>query len=138
MSGRTGTCSVPNCGVSPCVGRGWCRKHYTRWQRTGDPLVARPRGTKPGQLCPNWKGDEIGYEGAHIRVRKTRGRAADHQCRRCPNQAAEWAYDHQDPNERVEEYRGHTLAFSVNPQRYMPLCISCHRTFDNAMRKVVA
>lgn len=36
------TCSIDGCdgeaGV-PGAARGWCRKHYTRWQRYGDPLA---------------------------------------------------------------------------------------------------
>jgi len=34
-------CSIPGCGGF-VRGRGWCTKHYTRWQRTGDPLALRP------------------------------------------------------------------------------------------------
>jgi hypothetical protein len=30
-------CSIEDCD-NPRVGRGWCRKHYRRWQRHGDPL----------------------------------------------------------------------------------------------------
>lgn len=29
-------CEIENC-TEPRVGRGWCRKHYSRWDRTGDP-----------------------------------------------------------------------------------------------------
>ena len=36
MSDRT--CTVDGC-ESPGHVRGWCKKHYTRWQRTGDPEV---------------------------------------------------------------------------------------------------
>ncbi len=32
------TCSIDGC-ENPSVGREWCRKHYARWQRNGDPLV---------------------------------------------------------------------------------------------------
>lgn len=31
----------------PCgkvYGKGWCRKHHARWERTGDPLTIRKRG----------------------------------------------------------------------------------------------
>lgn len=34
------TCSIESC-ESPVVGRGWCRKHYLRWYKTGDPLKVR-------------------------------------------------------------------------------------------------
>lgn len=36
----TTTCSIEGC-ESKTVGRGWCRKHYTRWSRTGGPLQAK-------------------------------------------------------------------------------------------------
>ena len=32
-------CAIKECGVK-AVTRGWCRKHYTRWQRHGDPLTS--------------------------------------------------------------------------------------------------
>lgn len=31
------TCNVIGC-VNPPFGRGWCKKHHTRWLRHGDPL----------------------------------------------------------------------------------------------------
>lgn len=40
-------CSIDGCG-SPVTVRGWCKKHYSRWQRHGDPLVSlrdAPRAT---------------------------------------------------------------------------------------------
>jgi hypothetical protein len=36
------TCTIAECD-KPAVGRGWCRKHYTRWQRWGDPLGFAPK-----------------------------------------------------------------------------------------------
>lgn len=32
------TCVIDGCEGRP-VGRGWCRKHYTRWHNHGDPLA---------------------------------------------------------------------------------------------------
>lgn len=36
-------CSVPGCD-RVARARGWCRLHYERWKRQGDPLVVLPRG----------------------------------------------------------------------------------------------
>lgn len=36
------TCSVEGCD-KPVDARGWCKKHVTRWYRTGDPLAKKPR-----------------------------------------------------------------------------------------------
>jgi hypothetical protein len=33
-------CSIDHCSEA-VVGRGWCRKHYNRWHRHGDPLKVR-------------------------------------------------------------------------------------------------
>lgn len=30
-------CAIPHCAKPPYL-RGWCRSHYSRWQRSGDPL----------------------------------------------------------------------------------------------------
>src|SRR5258708_13924770 len=38
----TGECSEPGCH-KPVVGRGWCRTHYNRWWKHGDPTVVLPR-----------------------------------------------------------------------------------------------
>ena len=37
--GRVKTCSLCD---QPTVGRGWCKSHYYRWRRNGDPLGGRP------------------------------------------------------------------------------------------------
>lgn len=34
------TCCIADCGQS-YLARGWCRKHYYRWKRHGDPLFSR-------------------------------------------------------------------------------------------------
>ena len=35
------TCTIDGCG-SPALARGWCPKHYTRWQTHGDPRGGGP------------------------------------------------------------------------------------------------
>lgn len=42
-------CSIEDCSGA-VSGKGWCGKHYRRWQRTGDPLVARAYLTWPDSL----------------------------------------------------------------------------------------
>lgn len=37
-------CSIPDCG-KPVYGRGWCSKHYERWDRHGHPLLGRDYGS---------------------------------------------------------------------------------------------
>ena len=38
------TCSVEDCEKGGQLRRGWCKSHYGRWQRHGDPLGAAYRG----------------------------------------------------------------------------------------------
>lgn len=40
-------CAVDGCG-KPASCRGWCRAHYTRWQRNGDPNIKKTGGTIRG------------------------------------------------------------------------------------------
>lgn len=44
--GRQLSCSVPECQEYARF-RGWCRKHYNRWQRHGDPTAGRTPNGKP-------------------------------------------------------------------------------------------
>lgn len=43
-------CSIDGCG-KPIAGRGWCRRHYDRWSRHGDPLAGGPPKRRPERLC---------------------------------------------------------------------------------------
>jgi len=46
-----GTCSLDDCD-DPVYCRGWCKIHYSRWHRTGDPRLTRkkPNGTLRADL----------------------------------------------------------------------------------------
>lgn len=111
-------CAVEGCEV-PYDSNGYCSMHYRRWKKHDDPLA----GGRSGSL---------GYSNAHHRVRQERGRAINQVCEHCGGTAAEWAYNHNDPHEKLEYREGCTFPceYSESPEFYVPLCASCHRTFD--------
>jgi hypothetical protein len=125
------------CAVDGCSRRAHakslCYTHYSRWRLTGDvgeaaikPFVRRLNGTDPAGR---------GYATAHDRVREARGPAADWLCAHCGGRAAQWAYDHQDPNVLVGRNGGGSpRSYSTDPAHYIPLCIPCHRKLDKSMR----
>lgn len=79
------------------------------------------------QMRPQVRGrvDVPTYSGAHMRVRADRGPAADYLCG-CGSVAAQWAYRHDDP----DELKAAEGAYSADPYRYDPMCVSCHKKFD--------
>lgn len=51
-------CVVDGCDTAARA-RGWCSRHYQRWQRTGDPTGTIPRGSR----CDAWQhGSRRGYQ----------------------------------------------------------------------------
>jgi hypothetical protein len=87
--------------------------------------VKQERGAS-GPETVNWKGDAIVYRTAHLRVTRAKGSAAQHDCELCGGSAEQWAYDHSDPNEKIEETDWGPVAFSTDIERYQALCRSCH------------
>lgn len=77
----------------------------------------------------------VGYRAAHMRVLAARGRASDHLCvGDCGRPAADWAYDNADPDELVTTVNGAPRRYSLNPDRYQPMCRRCHKRFDHTHR----
>jgi hypothetical protein len=72
----------------------------------------------------------VTYDGAHTRVRRGRGKAADNPCVDCGLPAFQWSYDHSDPN----ELRSKDGPYSTDPTRYFPRCEPCHRVYDKAFK----
>ena len=79
--------------------------------------------------------DVITYAAAHKRVVRKRGKASDHNCVDCGERAAQWSYDHTDPNEMTQERQGCLLPYSGDVERYAPRCASCHVTHDYAVKR---
>lgn len=117
-------------------------------------MVALPRGcmdcgvlTRSGSRCPTCTANRTykrnaqrrgsGYAMAHNRVRFARGSASQYSCVGCGEQAQHWAYRHDDPNEQLKPVWGrpYKLPFSTDPWRYDPMCIGCHRAYDNAVAR---
>lgn len=104
------TCSLCD---RPVHGRGWCSVHYDRWRRQGDPNV-RKQGKPP--VLPN-----PGYSAVHLRLKVSRGKAADFLCVDCGQQANHWSYKYGG---------GGGLSYSANLDDYEPRCRSCHMKLD--------
>lgn len=109
-------CILDGCDKPRYQQRVLCATHAMRKWRYGDPLhepvirVAIP-----------------GYRAVHRRLAVDRGVAREHDCIDCAGQAEHWSYDHLDPSPL---YSRLGVPYSVDPARYQPRCIPCHRRFD--------
>jgi hypothetical protein len=120
------TCSTPAC-VRRVKARGLCNTHYGRWKRTGQ-VAADPIGK-----YERTGGNE--YSTWHSRLARIKGAACNYECVQCGCAAQEWAYDGGDPGERIGRNGASlSLRYSTNPDRYVPMCIRCHRRSDTAIR----
>lgn len=148
MTGRA--CSLTGCR-GPHYGRGYCRSHWARWRRTGDPLGRRRparRCVVPGcdrphhgrGLCRTHgsrvrrSGDPRAdrpvaersgppsYRVVYRRIRAARGPADEHPCWSCGAPATVWSYDVTDPSELRAK-----RPYSADPARYRAACRTCHR-----------
>lgn len=124
-------CSVHGC-EGEVKGQGLCGMHYERWSKHGDPTVVKKPGSPSGPTHPTWKGTDIGYTGAHRRVVRLRGPAAQYACVDCGKTAEDWSYDNADPNELIGSDPWDGIAYSADPAHYWPRCRSCHRKHDGA------
>lgn len=113
------TAKQPLCSVVDCDRRheahGYCDRHYRRWRKFGNPLIARA----PLR-------DDVGYYAMHYRVYAAKGRADEHSCV-CGARAGEWSYDRADPDEMFSK---EGYPYSTNIDHYEPKCIACHRAID--------
>lgn len=85
--------------------------------------------------------DAPGYSAAHGRNRRERGKPTEYPCVDCGETAAQWSYDHLDPDELTEEVTGaagriYLITYSADPAHYEPRCHSCHGRFDAAVKRL--
>lgn len=126
-------CEVDGC-AKPDTEGGLCSMHAARMRRHGDTqtvIALSERVFRLGEDHHNWVGPDIGYSGAHCRVRALNGSASMHSCVGCGEQAQHWSYNHTDPSERLAHARSaNPVAYSDNPEHYSARCVPCHKTFD--------
>lgn len=124
---RATSCEVAGCDKPPRKTGRMCSMHAARVERHGDASVKLPTGQARGEANTRWTGDQASYNAVHLRVKVVRGRAPGHPCALCAGrQAQQWAYDHEDPDERASDVG----PYSVVLDHYLPLCIPCHKRFD--------
>lgn len=83
-----------------------------------------------GDRAPRWSADGVSYSGAHARAWGVLSRACLH-CGRAEGQLdAALRHDGSPSARRRVFYRGRWRSFSVKPEDYIPLCVSCHRKYD--------
>lgn len=93
--------------------------HYTRFIRHGDPLY-RVKDADRRTRVP-------GYSTIHNRVRLEKGQAFHYLCVDCGEQAKDWSYDKQDPEEL---YDRDGTPYSGKIEHYVARCRACHTRFD--------
>lgn len=122
-------CVIDDCTRKGQVKTDWCDRHARRARmHNGDPLGTTDR---TGESNTSWRGNEAGYGASHYRVIVKYGNAKNHFCVECLiSRAVHWAYDHTDDNERFDSRRN--APYSTDPDRYRPMCVSCHKSFDLA------
>lgn len=130
---RTG-CLIDGCGRKH-HGLGYCDTHYARLRSNGDPHLVRHGGQPPGRIAgdrnPKWRGNEVGYIGAHKRLYALRGQP--NKCEWCGRSDAvskyEWALN-KAAAASVRPASGKRGPYSIDPADYVRLCLSCHRLYD--------
>lgn len=109
---------------------------YTAWIGSLLPSHLGIPGRKPANAPGRTPIGQVGYGGAHSRVKRARGPARAFACA-CGARAEHWAYDHLDPRELVYQRSAQSrrLPYSLNPVHYIPMCRKCHKAFDGRDRQ---
>lgn len=94
---------------------------YNLMRRHGIPRRPRVKRDQTGDRNASWRGDDVTYSAAHVRVVTARGKP--NECSRCGRNDGDATY----------EWANLTGAYhDVND--YARMCRSCHRRFDHERR----
>jgi hypothetical protein len=124
-------CIIRDCEKLDAGPHGLCDKHLARRNRNGDPHTLRGPRVLKGPDHPRWQGSNVEYGAVHCRLRSHRGSARSHSCEDCGQPAKQWSYNHDDPNELIQQsgvLQG--LPYSSDVNHYSPRCVPCHKRFD--------
>jgi hypothetical protein len=77
-----------------------------------------------------WTGDDVSYDGIHMRLAKWQGRAADRACVDCGAGAHQWSYRRGCPDERTTQRGSYEVPYCPHTECYEPRCQQCHWKYD--------
>ncbi len=74
----------------------------------------------------NWKGDEVGYAGLHVWVKKHLGRPKE--CQFCGSL-------NNETGKNILQWASKDGTYLRDLSQWVPLCVSCHKSYDMARIK---
>lgn len=89
------------------------------------PAIKR---NQTGPANATWRGDDVSYQGVHVRLVAQRGKASAHLCVDCRQAAQDWSYEGGSEQERRDGKFG--LRYTTDLSMYAPRCRKCHRAHD--------
>jgi hypothetical protein len=96
------------------------------WNKGRPSGVIPPTAFKPGEMSGEancrWAGDDVGYQGLHIRVYNERGPAVDYPCQ------------HADETCKGPMHWANISGRYESVDDFMPLCQSHHARYDRRLR----
>jgi hypothetical protein len=107
-------CSVEGCKSAISTHRGWCDKHYCRWKRHGDPLVAKKRHRTSTDALYNSKSCVKCNEIKPLNSFSRCGKSGDGVRGRCKTCVSEDEKTRRDP---VRERERHRAYYQANPEK---------------------
>lgn len=76
-------------------------------------------GFQKGHLPYNWKGVDASKRGIHLWVEDKKGKATDHKCVDCGQQARDWSNSNHQYSRDLDDYQAR--------------CGKCHRLYDKQL-----
>lgn len=128
---NTNECSIEGCGRA-YYARTWCKKHYIRWSKHGDPNITMS-GRPLGSTGSHWKEKKalVGYRAVHHRLAIEIGLARQFPCIDCGNEGEEWSFEIEQATDILygRDYE-EGKPYSLDLNDYAVRCKRCHRNKD--------